>query len=247
MDKRQNNTNRNTNNGYQTQNNSTTKRLFQKRNYNGRPNRRYVPTRRNRLQRVQNTLNMNRSYQQPNPNRVYNKFSMNTNLIPYYYNSTNPIRYTKREIFIKGLPRFIDNRGLFNLFRKEGRIINCNVLYDNVGFSRGIGKIEFLNYRDAWKVINKWNNATYKGFTLKVEYKKTKIRQHLQIIEIMFNFIIISKIIIIQGSSMEINLIITIIVTLPIIINCDLLDMLYYAYEYALILFWRMFYIYSFF
>ena len=173
MDKRQNNTNRNANNGYQTQNNSTTKRLFQKRNYNTRPNRRYVPTRRNRLQRVQNTLNMNRSYQQPNPNRVYNKFSMNTNLIPYYYNSTNPIRYTKREIFIKGLPRYIDNRGLFNLFKKEGRIINCNVLYDNVGFSRGIGKIEFLNYRDAWKVINKWNNITYKGFTLKVEYKKT--------------------------------------------------------------------------
>ena len=174
MDKRQNNTNRNANNGYQTQNNSTTKRLFQKRNYNTRPNRRYVPTRRNRLQRVQNALNMNRSYQQPNPKRVYNKFSMNTNLIPYYYNSTNPIRYTKREIFIKGLPRYIDNRGLFNLFKKEGRIINCNVLYDNVGFSRGIGKIEFLNYRDAWKVINKWNNITYKGFTLKVEYKKTK-------------------------------------------------------------------------
>ena len=173
MDKRQNNTNRNANNGYQTQNNPTTKRLFQKRNYNGRPNRRYVPTRRNRLQRVQNTLNINRSYQQTNPKRVYNKFSMNTNLLPYY-NSFNPIRYTKREIFIKGLPRFIDNKGLFNLFRKEGRIINCNVLYDNVGFSRGIGKIEFLNYRDAWKVINKWNNATYKGFTLKVEYKKTK-------------------------------------------------------------------------
>lgn len=173
MDKRQTNTNRNKNNGYQTQNNSTTKRLFQKRNYNTRPNRRYVPTRRNRLQRAQNALNINRSYQQPNPKRVYNKFSMNTNLIPYY-NSYNPIKYTKREIFVKGLPRFIDNRGLFNLFRKEGRIINCNVLYDNVGFSRGIGKIEFLNYRDAWKVINKWNNATYKGFNLRVEYKKTK-------------------------------------------------------------------------
>lgn len=172
MDKRQNNTNRNKNNGYQSQNNSATKRLFQKRNYNTRPNRRYVPTRRNRLQRVQNTLNINRSYQQPNPKRVFNKFSMNTNPIPYN-NSFNPIRYTKREIFIKGLPRFIDNRGLFNIFRKEGRIINCNVLYDNVGFSRGIGKIEFLNYRDAWKVIKKWNNATYKGFTFKVQYKKT--------------------------------------------------------------------------
>ena len=168
MDRKQMNSNTNNKNGYQPKNNSTAKsrnRLPQKKNYRPRTNRRYVPNRRNRLQRVQNALNYNnrnKTFQQPRQRKIFNKFSM------------RPIQYAKRELFIKGLPRFIDNKGLFNLFKKEGRIINCNVLYDNVGFSRGIGKIEFLNYRDAWKVINKWNNATYKGFTLKVEYRKVK-------------------------------------------------------------------------
>ena len=169
MNKKQENSNTNVKNGYQPKKNSTNtsnrNRTFQKRNFLTRNNRRSIPNRRNRLQRVQNALNSNnrnRTYQQPIHRKIFNKFSM------------RPIQNAKRELYIKGLPRFIDNRGLFNLFKKEGRIINCNVLYDNVGFSRGIGKIEFLNYRDAWKVINKWNNATYKGFILKVEYKKAK-------------------------------------------------------------------------
>ena len=59
------------------------------------------------------------------------------------------------------------------MFKNEGRNNQCSVLYDNIGFSRGIGKIEFTNFRDAWKAINNWNNSNYKGSTLKLEYKKT--------------------------------------------------------------------------
>ena len=132
-----------------------------------RPIRRLFPKiRRNRLQRVQNALGYNRKFRNPQKKNNFNPLSYKTN--QNNYNNNN-----KREVFVKGLPRFVDNKILFNLFRNEGRINQCNVLYDNIGFSRGIGKIEFADFRDAWKAINKWNNSNYKGFTLKLEYKKT--------------------------------------------------------------------------
>ena len=116
---------------------------------------------RNRLQRVQNMLNRTTNFR-----RLYqglNVKSVNLN--------NNTIVNNNREIYVKGLPRFVDNTGLFNLFKNEGRIIKSNILYDNVGFSRGIGRILFTNFRDAMNVIKKWNNTVYKGNTLKVEYK----------------------------------------------------------------------------
>ena len=103
------------------------------------------------------------------PTKNYNRFTLNGKPNNRNNNNTN----NKREIFVKGLPKFVDNKVLFNLFKNEGRINQCKVLYDNVGFSRGIGKIEFSDFRDALKAINKWNNSNYKGFTLKLEYRKT--------------------------------------------------------------------------
>ena len=136
-----------------------------------RLNKRYIPiTRRNRLQRVQNIINSNKNFQ-----RRYqqNSFSANNyaNKNGNAYNNVN----NNREIYVKGLPRYMDHQGLFNLFRKEGRIINSNIVYDNVGFSRGVGRILFANFRDAMNVVKKWNNVDFKGNTLKVEYKAPKI------------------------------------------------------------------------
>lgn len=156
---------------------------FSKNNYSSfkpisrrpRLNKRFIPTtRRNRLQRVQNVINNNyqsnfkRQYHQRpyNANNVNNNFNGNKN----YVNNNN----TNREIFVKGLPRHVDDKALFNLFKGEGRIIRSNILYDNVGFSRGIGRILFNNFRDAMNVIKKWNNTEYKGNVLKVEYKAVK-------------------------------------------------------------------------
>ena len=136
-----------------------------------RPTRRFFQKyRRNRLQRVQNIIRYNKTFQRPGPKKIYNRYTLNgkPNNIGNINNANN-----KREIFVKGLPRYVDNKGLFNLFKNEGRINQCKILYDNIGFSRGIGKIEFSDFRDAWKAINKWNNSNYKGFTLKLEYKKT--------------------------------------------------------------------------
>ena len=136
-----------------------------------RPTRRFFQKyRRNRLQRVQNVLRYNKTFQRPGPKKNYNRYSLNGK--PNNNRNVNNAN-SKREIFVKGLPRFVDNKGLFNLFKNEGRINQCKILYDNIGFSRGIGKIEFSDFRDAWKTINKWNNSNYKGFTLKLEYKKT--------------------------------------------------------------------------
>ena len=136
-----------------------------------RQNRRLYPKfRRNRLQRVQNILGY-RKFKTATPNRNYtNYFSSNK--------IQNATANSKKEIFVKGLPRFVDNKGLFNLFKNEGRIVKCNVLYDSIGFSKGIGKLEFADFRDAWKAIKKWNNTPYKGFTLKLEYKKIKNGQN---------------------------------------------------------------------
>ena len=136
-----------------------------------RPNRKFFQKyRRNRLQRVQNALRYNKALRRPGPKKNYNRYSLNGR--PTNNRNSNNAN-NKREIFVKGLPRFVDNKILFNLFKNEGRINQCKILYDNIGFSRGIGKIEFSDFRDALKTINKWNNTSYKGFTLRLEYRKS--------------------------------------------------------------------------
>jgi hypothetical protein len=138
-------------------------------------NKRFIPrTNRNRLQRVQNVINYTKNYQRPYQQRPYivnNNIANNSNLNA---NTNNNNAYNNREIYVKNLPRFIDDQMLFNLFKSEGRIISSNILYDNVGFSRGIGRILFMNFKDAMNVIKKWNNTEFKGNVLKVEYKTVK-------------------------------------------------------------------------
>ena len=154
---------------------------FSKNNYSSfkpisrrpRLNKRFIPTtRRNRLQRVQNVINYSNNFQPRFQQRSFNNVNNNNNNTNKANNSNNNMN-TNREIFVKGLPRYIDEVGLFNLFRQEGRIINCNVLYDNVGFSRGTGRILFANFQDAVNAIKKWNDTEYRGNILKVEYKTT--------------------------------------------------------------------------
>jgi RNA recognition motif-containing protein len=77
-----------------------------------------------------------------------------------------------RKIFVGGLHKSITNSKLYNLFRREGRIVGWKVFYDRNGYSRGFGVIEFDRPRDAWKTIQKWNNSDYMGYKLRIEYKK---------------------------------------------------------------------------
>ena len=171
------------NSSYQAKNRVFQRANFSNNNYSSfrqvsrRPrfNKRYIPrTNRNRLQRVQNVININKNYQRPYQQRPYNgnnNISNNTNING---NVNNRNGYNNREIYVKNLPRFIDDQMLFNLFKKEGMILSSNILYDNVGFSRGIGRILFMNFKDTMNVIKKWNNTEYKGNVLKVEYKTVK-------------------------------------------------------------------------
>ena len=76
-----------------------------------------------------------------------------------------------RKLFIGGLHKSINNRRLYNLFRREGRILGWKVFYDRNGYSRGFGVLEFDRPRDAWKTIQKWNNTPYMGYNLRIEYK----------------------------------------------------------------------------
>ena len=171
------------NSSYQAKNRVFQRANFSNNNYSSfrqvsrRPrfNKRYIPrTNRNRLQRVQNVININKNYQRPYQQRPYNgnnNISNNTNING---NVNNRNGYNNREIYVKNLPRFVDDQMLFNLFKKEGMILSSNILYDNVGFSRGIGRILFMNFKDTMNVIKKWNNTEYKGNILKVEYKTVK-------------------------------------------------------------------------
>ena len=171
------------NSSYQAKNKVFQRANFSNNNYSSfrqvsrRPrfNKRYIPrTNRNRLQRVQNVININKNYQRSFQQRPYNgnnNISNNTNING---NVNNRNGYNNREIYVKNLPRFVDDQMLFNLFKKEGMILSSNILYDNVGFSRGIGRILFMNFKDTMNVIKKWNNTEYKGNVLKVEYKTVK-------------------------------------------------------------------------
>lgn len=167
------------NSAYSAKNRMSQRANFSKNNYSSfrqstrRPrfNKRFIPrTNRNRLQRVQNVINYSKNYQRPYQQRSFN---VNNNTNPSF-NSNNSNGYNNREIYVKNLPRFVDDQMLFNLFKSEGRILSSNILYDNVGFSRGIGRILFMYFRDAMNVIKKWNNTEFKGNVLKVEYKTVK-------------------------------------------------------------------------
>ena len=134
-----------------------------------RRNRRFGQTinRRNRLERAQyvsrNTYIRNR---RKNTLRKFGRFG--------FGRRRNLFR---RKLFVGGLHQSITNTRLYRLFRREGRLIACNVIYDRFGISRGFGIIEFANPRDALRTIQKWNNTQYMGFYLRIKYKRRKTRR----------------------------------------------------------------------
>ena len=79
-----------------------------------------------------------------------------------------------RIVFVGGLPLDVGRRRLYTLFRKEGRIISTNIVYNRNGRSKGYGFIVFVNPRDAWRAIQKWNKTTFAGRTITVEYRKRR-------------------------------------------------------------------------
>lgn len=87
-------------------------------------------------------------------------------------------RYLRlRKLFVSRIPRSVDDRKFFNLFRYEGRLLSAKIIYDKLGYSKGFGILEFANPRDAWKVIKKCNDNYFRGFRLKVQYKKKWIKK----------------------------------------------------------------------
>lgn len=126
-----------------------------------RRTRRLVVNRnRNRLARAQNNMGTNRRAP-PRRNRRFNNFNPRRNL-------------RLRIVFVGGLPTDVGNNRLYSLFRREGRIIGCKIVYNRMGISKGYGFLEFMNPRSAWRAIQKWNNTTFGGRTITVQYRKRR-------------------------------------------------------------------------
>ncbi len=149
-----------------------------------RRNRRNISTRRNRrigqaLYRRRNRLaraqyaSRNNTYQNRRRGRFVfrQRIRRNVNL---------------RKLFVGGLHKSITNSKFFDLFKKEGRILGWKVFYDRNGNSRGFGVLEFDRPRDAWKTIQKWNNTSYMGYKLRIEYKRN-IRRRINRNRKLFN------------------------------------------------------------
>jgi len=115
---------------------------------------------RNRLARAQNNLRTNRR----GPARRFRRINN--------FRSRRNLRL--RIVFVGGLPLDVDNKRLYSLFRQEGRIIGCKIVFNRMGISKGYGFIEFMNSRNAWRTIQKWNNTTLGGRTITVEYRKRR-------------------------------------------------------------------------
>ena len=161
MNRRNNTQNNPINSGRRNVQRNQRQRQRQRRNISSRRNRRIgaFALRRNRLARAQYaSRNNNRNNQKSRRRLVFaRRTRMNLKL---------------RKIFVGGLHKSINNRKLFNLFRQEGRILGWKVFYDRNGYSRGFGVLEFDRPRDAWKTIQRWNNSSYMGLKLRIEYKK---------------------------------------------------------------------------
>ena len=125
-----------------------------------RRNRRKGITRtRDRLYRAMKSVNPNRR----GPQRRFRRFN---------FNRRRNLRL--RIVFVGGLPTGVDNRRFYSLFRKEGRIVGCKIVFNRMGISKGYGFIEFSNPRDAWRAIQKWNNTTLGGRLITVEYRRRR-------------------------------------------------------------------------
>ena len=59
-----------------------------------------------------------------------------------------------RIIFLGSIPLNVGRSRLY-FFRKEGKIINTNIVYNRNGRSKGYVFIVFVNPRDAWRAIQK--------------------------------------------------------------------------------------------
>ena len=127
---------------------------------NRRNRRQGVRRNRNRLARAQDNLRTGRR----GPLRRFRRFNN--------FNRRRNLRL--RIVFVGGLPLDVDNRRLYSLFRKEGRIVGCRMVFNRMGLSKGYGFIEFQNPRDAWRAIQKWNNTNLGGRTINVEYRKRR-------------------------------------------------------------------------
>jgi len=139
---------------------NTRRNQRQRRNISTRRNRRFgqaLNRRRNRLARAQ-YASRNKNFQ--NRRRRF------------AFRARTRMNLKLRKIFVGGLHKSITNSKLYNLFRREGRIVGWKVFYDRNGYSRGFGVIEYDRPRDAWKTIQKWNNTDYMGYKLRIEYKK---------------------------------------------------------------------------
>ena len=135
-----------------------------------------VTNRRNRLQRAQyaSASRYRNNVTQPKRNNRSNN-SVRFGFVQRRSYSFRPRRTNYwRKLYVGGLPRTLDNRGLYNLFKNEGRLIGCQIMYDRLGNSRGFGNIEFKNPIDALRTIRRWNNTKFMGLTLRVEYQKNR-------------------------------------------------------------------------
>ena len=129
---------------------------------------------RNRLARAENNLRRNTR----GPISRFRRFN----------NFNNRRNLGLRIVYVGGLPNDVDNRRLYNLFRKEGRIIGCKIVFNRMGIPKGYGFIEcklgnvFFHCLDIKNCelgdINSGNIVTYdllygsKGLYAKSVYKQ---------------------------------------------------------------------------
>lgn len=126
--------------------------------------------RRNRLQRAQGALKEDKNKENKGRRRTFGRFGRRRNNFSYGIRRGGNLGL--RKVFVGGLPRYIDNRRFYGLFRTEGKIIGCRVGYDKLGISRGFGVIEFKYSRDAYRLIQRTRGRQFKGFNFRISYKR---------------------------------------------------------------------------
>jgi hypothetical protein len=89
-----------------------------------------------------------------------------------FFGMRGRMNFGRRNIFISGLPKMVDQYKLMDMLRKEGRVLRCTLLKDRFGGSRGIAFAAIQNPRDAWKIIQKYNGYKVNNNQIFVAYKR---------------------------------------------------------------------------
>ena len=112
-----------------------------------------------------------RNFQNNRRGRFRNQFNQRRNLGFRRFNNFGRTSNYRR-LYLSNLPPFLRRQELYNLIRPCGRLMRCIIHYNQNGTSRRTAFLQFFYPQDARRALRRFNGYNYRGFNLRVSYRR---------------------------------------------------------------------------